>query len=108
MTVKYVVAIALAGCMGASPVFAGNACPEYGKFRSTHMHTDRMSMDLTTVRGDQYLVNFTNECRVGAAYSLNHFVYTDLLVGHCVSAGDVWPTNRLGPCWVKSVEPVSN
>lgn len=92
----------------ASPALAAPYCAEYGKFRSTHMHDDRMSMDLTTYRGDQYLVTFTNECKVGAAYSLNHFVYTDLLVGTCVSSGDVWPTNRLGPCWVKSVEPASN
>lgn len=94
--------------MVVPPALAASHCIEYGKFRSTHMHDDRMSMDLTTYRGDRYLVTFTNECKVGAAYSLNHFVYTDLLVGSCVSAGDVWPTNRLGPCWVKSVDPVSN
>lgn len=109
MATKTAVILAITGCFAVTaPALAGASCAQYGKFRSTHMHDDRMSMDLTTYRGDKYLVTFTNECKVGAAYSNNHFEYTDLLVGNCVSAGDVWPTDRLGPCWVKNVEPASN
>lgn len=109
MRTKVLAVLTLAVCAAAGPaIAAGNSCVQYGHWRSTHMHDDKMSMDLTTSRGDRYVVEFTDACRVGGTDTSNHFVYTDLQVGNCVSAGDVWPTSRLGPCWVKSVAPVSN
>ena len=108
MRTKTLVAVVVLGGFAAAtvagPVSAKERCLQVGHVKYTHM-VDSTTMQAESDRGSRYTVKFTAACRVGGTYTWNHFVYTDLQIGTCFSAGDVMPTSQLGPCFIKSVTP---
>jgi hypothetical protein len=101
----FVIAAALValGAAGVSaPAAANEPCLQVGQIKVSHM-VDPQTMQITSMRNEHYTMHFTGACHVGNNYPHNHFVYTDLQVGSCFSAGDALPTSELDPCFIESV-----
>jgi hypothetical protein len=103
-TLVFLGGIALLAWSGTAAA-EGRACLHSLQIKYTHM-VDGRTMIATDNRNDRYQVRFTGECRVGAKYTWNHFIYTDLQVDECLARGMVLPTTQLGPCFIESVTPL--
>jgi hypothetical protein len=98
---------AVAGFGLATPEAAADPCLEVRGIKYMHVVGPEYTTMIVKDRlNRQYLVRFTGACKVGDAYSLNHFVYDEWHLGRCLDARDTLPTSRLGACFVDSVERI--